>query len=225
MPSKTNAGNAGNCPSPTTFRLSPGSVKTIGRSTGAELILDAALVSRLHCRVEAHDETLEVVETDSERVNALIALGVALAAQLLYLAFRFRWTFGLAAVLAIVVAAVLLFVILWFTFSYLPMAHMVWYWDGPDAITDAASLEKVTAAAGWLWAKGALDFAGGTVVHINAGIAGLVGALLIGKRTGYGKDLMAPHSLTMTMTMSFCSFRRSRQKSAVRNSSMKVTSL
>ena len=62
-------------------------------------------------------------------------------------------------------SAVLLFCVLWFTFSYLPMAHMVWYFDGPDAITDAASLEKVTAAAGWLWAKGALDFAGGTVVH------------------------------------------------------------
>jgi ammonium transporter, Amt family len=96
-------------------------------------------------------------------------------------------------------SAVLLFCVLWFTFSYLPMAHMVWYWDGPDAITDAASLEKVVAGAGWLWAKGALDFAGGTVVHINAGIAGLVGAYVIGKRTGYGKESMAPHSLTLTM--------------------------
>ncbi|MBK0391436.1 ammonium transporter [Ramlibacter algicola] len=96
-------------------------------------------------------------------------------------------------------SAVLLFVVLWFTFSYLPMAHMVWYWDGPDAITDAKSLETVTAAAGWLWAKGALDFAGGTVVHINAGIAGLVGAYLVGKRVGYGKEAFAPHSLTLTM--------------------------
>jgi len=96
-------------------------------------------------------------------------------------------------------SAVLLFCALWFTFSYLPMAHMVWYWDGPDAITDAASLEKVTAAAGWLWAKGALDFAGGTVVHINAAVAGLVGAYMIGKRIGYGKEAMAPHSLTLTM--------------------------
>jgi Amt family ammonium transporter len=76
---------------------------------------------------------------------------------------------------------------------------MVWYWDGPDAITDAASLETVTAAAGWLWAKGALDFAGGTVVHINAAVAGLVGAYVIGKRVGYGKESMAPHSLTLTM--------------------------
>jgi ammonium transporter, Amt family len=96
-------------------------------------------------------------------------------------------------------SAVLLFVVLWFTFSYLPIAHMVWYWDGPDAITDAASLDKVTAAAGWLWAKGALDFAGGTVVHINAGVAGLVGAYVVGKRIGYGKEALAPHSLTLTM--------------------------
>ncbi len=96
-------------------------------------------------------------------------------------------------------SAVLLFSAIWFTFSYLPVAHMVWYWDGPDAITDAATLETVTAAAGWLWAKGALDFAGGTVVHINAAIAGLVGAYVIGKRTGYGKESMAPHSLTLTM--------------------------
>jgi Amt family ammonium transporter len=76
---------------------------------------------------------------------------------------------------------------------------MVWYWDGPDAITDAKSLEQVTANAGFLWAKGALDFAGGTVVHINAGIAGLVGAYLVGKRVGFGKEAMSPHSLTLTM--------------------------
>ncbi len=96
-------------------------------------------------------------------------------------------------------SAVLAFVVLWFTFAYLPMAHMVWYWDGPDAITDAASLETVVANAGWLWAKGALDFAGGTVVHINAGVAGLVAAIVLGKRIGYGKESMAPHSLTLTM--------------------------
>jgi Amt family ammonium transporter len=96
-------------------------------------------------------------------------------------------------------SAVLLFMVIWFTFAYLPMAHMVWYWDGPDAITDAASLEAVVGNAGWLWAKGALDFAGGTVVHINAGIAGLVGAMVLGKRIGYGKEAITPHSLTMTM--------------------------
>jgi ammonium transporter, Amt family len=96
-------------------------------------------------------------------------------------------------------SAVLLFVVLWFTFSYLPIAHMVWYWDGPDAITDAKTLETVTANAGWLWAKGALDFAGGTVVHVNAGVAGLVGAYVLGKRIGYGRESLAPHSLTLTM--------------------------
>ena len=96
-------------------------------------------------------------------------------------------------------SAVLVFCALWFTFSYLPVAHMVWYWDGPDAITDEKTLETVTAAAGWLWAKGALDFAGGTVVHINAAVAGLVGAFMVGKRLGYGKESMAPHSLTLTM--------------------------
>jgi len=96
-------------------------------------------------------------------------------------------------------SAVLLFSALWFTFCYIPTAHMVWYWAGPDAITDEKTLEAVTAAAGFLWAKGALDFAGGTVVHINAGVAGLVGAYVIGKRIGYGRESMAPHSLVMTM--------------------------
>jgi Amt family ammonium transporter len=96
-------------------------------------------------------------------------------------------------------SAVLLFMVIWFTFSYIPMAHMVWYWDGPDAIKDQATLDAVVANAGWLWAKGALDFAGGTVVHINAGVAGLVAAYVLGKRIGYGKEALAPHSLTLTM--------------------------
>ncbi len=96
-------------------------------------------------------------------------------------------------------AAVLLFVVLWFTFGYLPVAHMVWFWAGPDAITDATTLATVTSNAGFLWQKGALDFAGGTVVHINAAVAGLVGAYVIGKRIGLGRESMAPHSLTMTM--------------------------
>ena len=96
-------------------------------------------------------------------------------------------------------AAVLLFAALWFTFAYLPMAHMVWFWPGPDAFTDADAAAAAVAASGWLFQKGALDFAGGTVVHINAGIAGLVGAYLIGKRIGYGREPMTPHSLTMTM--------------------------
>jgi Amt family ammonium transporter len=96
-------------------------------------------------------------------------------------------------------SAVLFFMVLWFTFSYLPIAHMVWYWAGPDAYTDQAAGDAAAATAGFLFQKGALDFAGGTVVHINAGIAGLVGCLMIGKRIGYGKEAMPPHSLTMTM--------------------------
>ncbi|MDD5214836.1 MAG: ammonium transporter [Methylococcales bacterium] len=96
-------------------------------------------------------------------------------------------------------SAVLLFVAIWFTFSYLPLAHMVWYWTGPDAYTDASAAEAATATAGFLFQKGALDFAGGSVVHINAGVAGLVGSLLIGKRIGYGREALAPHSVTMTM--------------------------
>lgn len=96
-------------------------------------------------------------------------------------------------------SAVLLFVVIWFTFSYLPVAHMVWFWPGPDAFTDAAAAEKAVAASGWLFQKGALDFAGGTVVHINAAVAGLVGAFVVGKRIGLGKESMAPHSLTLTM--------------------------
>ncbi len=96
-------------------------------------------------------------------------------------------------------SAVLLFAALWFTFAYLPMAHMVWFWPGPDAFTDAKAGEAAVAASGWLFQKGALDFAGGTVVHINAGIAGLVGAFVVGKRIGYGREAFTPHSLTMTM--------------------------
>jgi Amt family ammonium transporter len=96
-------------------------------------------------------------------------------------------------------SAVLLFMVLWFTFSYLPIAHMVWFWQGPDAYTTQAAADAATATAGFLFQKGALDFAGGTVVHINAGIAGLVGALVLGKRIGLGKESMAPHSVTMTM--------------------------
>lgn len=96
-------------------------------------------------------------------------------------------------------SAVLAFMVIWFTFGYLPVAHMVWFWAGPDAITDAASLATVTSNAGFLWQHGALDFAGGTVVHINAAVAGLVGAYVIGKRIGLGRESMAPHSLTMTM--------------------------
>jgi len=96
-------------------------------------------------------------------------------------------------------SAVLIFATIWFTFSYLPVAHMVWFFAGPDAYTDASKVDAVNATAGYIWQMGTLDFAGGTVVHINAGIAGLVGAFLLGKRVGYGREAIKPHSLTMTM--------------------------
>jgi Amt family ammonium transporter len=114
-------------------------------------------------------------------------------------------------------SAVALFIPLWVTFVYFPIAHMVWYWAGPDAITSAAkalaaagtdpaakqkaqmALEGAKNDAGLIYIWGAIDFAGGTVVHINAGIAGLVGALLVGRRTGYGRELMPPHSLMLTL--------------------------
>jgi Amt family ammonium transporter len=87
----------------------------------------------------------------------------------------------------------ILFVVAWLTIVYFPIAHMVWYWAGPDFLVDAPT------DMGYLWGIGALDFAGGTVVHINAGVAGLVGAFVVGKRVGYGREAMSPHSLTMTM--------------------------
>jgi Amt family ammonium transporter len=138
--------------------------------------------------------------------------------------FVFQMTFAMITPALIVGAfaerikfsALMLFILLWSTFIYYPIAHWVWYVAAPDDVAAAAKalagattaaaktaaqakLDEVTGSVGWLAGAGALDFAGGTVVHINAGIAGLVGALIIGKRVGYGKDLMAPHSLTMTM--------------------------
>jgi Amt family ammonium transporter len=95
-------------------------------------------------------------------------------------------------------SSMLIFSVLWFTFSYLPVSHMVWYWDGPDAYTTAKAAEIANSHAGFLFQKGALDFAGGSVVHINSGIAALVCALMLGKRKDLGKVSMAPHSLMMT---------------------------
>src|ERR1700753_962968 len=158
---------------------------------------------------------------DANSTAATFSNGVVIP-ELAY--FVFQMTFAMITPALIVGAfaerikfsAVMLFILLWVTFIYFPIAHWVWYVAAPDdvaaaakalaAATDGAAktaaqakLHEVTGAVGWLAGAGALDFAGGTVVHINAGIAGLVGALIIGKRTGYGKDLMAPHSLTMTM--------------------------
>jgi Amt family ammonium transporter len=76
---------------------------------------------------------------------------------------------------------------------------MVWFWMGPDAYSAAGVVDEMNSKAGYIWQMGALDFAGGTVVHINAAVAGLVGAFMVGKRIGYGKEAMAPHSLTLTM--------------------------
>jgi Amt family ammonium transporter len=76
---------------------------------------------------------------------------------------------------------------------------MVWFWMGPDAYASKEVVDEMTSKAGLLWQWGALDFAGGTVVHINAAVAGLVGAFMVGKRVGYGRESMAPHSLTLTM--------------------------
>jgi Amt family ammonium transporter len=96
-------------------------------------------------------------------------------------------------------SAVLVFIVLWFTFAYTPVAHMVWFWMGPDAYTDPKLVDALNAKAGMIWQWGALDFAGGTVVHINAGVAGLVGAYLVGRRIGYGKEAMPAHNLPLTM--------------------------
>ncbi|MBL9049707.1 MAG: ammonium transporter [Tabrizicola sp.] len=87
----------------------------------------------------------------------------------------------------------ILFCVGWSLLAYYPIAHMVWYWAGPDFLAD------LPGDYGLLWGWGALDFAGGTVVHINAGIAGLVGCIVVGKRIGHNKEPMPPHSLTLTM--------------------------
>ena len=159
------------------------------------------------------------VTTDSQA--ATFSVGVTIT-ELIYICFQLTFAAITPALIVgafaerIKFSAFALFVPLWVTFIYLPIAHMVWYWAGPDAIDAAAkavaaatdpvvkktaadALQAVMDDAGFIFKMGAIDFAGGTVVHINAGIAGLVGALLIGKRIGYGKELMAPHSLTMSM--------------------------
>lgn len=139
-----------------------------------------------------------------ESLAATFSKGVAVP-EYIYVAFQLTFA-GITPALIVGAfaervkfSAVLCFMVLWFTFAYLPMAHMVWYWAGPDAYTDMHSAEVAAATAGFLFQKGALDFAGGTVVHINAAVAGLIGCLIVGKRIGYGRESMAPHSVTMTM--------------------------
>jgi len=96
-------------------------------------------------------------------------------------------------------SAVLVFMVIWFTLAYAPIAHMVWFWMGPDAYSDPKLVDELNSKAGLLWRWGALDFAGGTVVHINAGVAGLVGAYMVGKRIGFGREALTPHNVPMTM--------------------------
>ncbi len=159
---------------------------------------------------------------DANSVAATFSNGVVIP-EYVYIAFQMTFACITPALIVgafaerIKFSALILFVVLWVTFVYFPIAHMVWYWAGPDLTAEAAKavaaagadaaakaaaqakLDAVTKDAGLIFQWGALDFAGGTVVHINAGIAGLVGCVLLGKRIGFGKDSMAPHSLTMTM--------------------------
>ena len=145
---------------------------------------------------------LKGVTADS--LAATFTKGVAIP-EFLYVAFQMTFAAITPALIIgslaerVKFSALLLFMVLWFTFSYLPIAHMVWYWAGPDAYISAEAAEKAGATAGFLFQKGAIDFAGGTVVHINAAMAGLVGCIMLGKRLGYGREHMAPHSLVMTM--------------------------
>jgi Amt family ammonium transporter len=159
------------------------------------------------------------VTTDSKAATFSVGANIS---ELVYVCFQMTFAAITPALIVGAFAermkfsAVALFIPLWVTLIYFPIAHMVWYWAGPDAIDAAAKalaaatddaaktaaqakLDEVMADAGQVFLWGAIDFAGGTVVHINAGIAGLVGALLVGKRVGYGKELMPPHSMTLTM--------------------------
>jgi ammonium transporter, Amt family len=141
---------------------------------------------------------------DGSAVAATFSKGVYIP-EIVY--FVFQMTFAAITPCLIVGAfaervkfsAMLAFMVLWFTFSYLPIAHMVWFWAGPDAYSSVEAGATAAASAGFLFQKGALDFAGGTVVHINAGIAGLIGCLLVGKRVGYGKVALPPHNLPYVM--------------------------
>jgi Amt family ammonium transporter len=162
---------------------------------------------------------LKGITTDSQA--ATFSVGVTIH-ELIYICFQMTFAAITPALIVGAFAermkfsAVALFIPLWVTLVYFPIAHMVWYWAGPDAIDAAAKalaaatdeaakaaakakLDEVMADAGLVFQWGAIDFAGGTVVHINAGIAGLVGAMVVGKRIGYGKELMPPHSLTLSM--------------------------
>jgi len=134
----------------------------------------------------------------SDSVAATFSNGVVIP-EYVYIAFQMTFACITPALIIgafaerVKFSALMVFMVLWVTVVYFPIAHMVWYWPGPD------SLKATPHDVGYAYGLGVLDFAGGTVVHINAGIAGLMGCLVIGKRTGYGKEAMPPHSLVMTM--------------------------
>ncbi|TCT06003.1 ammonium transporter [Aquabacter spiritensis] len=157
----------------------------------------------------------------TESAGGTFSVGVAIP-ELAFVAFQMTFAMITPALIIgafaerVKFSAIVLFIPLWVTFIYFPMAHMVWYWAGPDAVDAAAkalaaatdgaaktaaqeALDAVLADAGYIYKLGALDFAGGTVVHINAGIAALVGCFIVGKRTGYGREQFSPHSLTLTL--------------------------
>ncbi|NWG26740.1 MAG: ammonium transporter [Pseudorhodoplanes sp.] len=159
------------------------------------------------------------VTTDSKAVTFSVGSSIS---EFIYICFQMTFACITPALIVGAFAermkftAVVLFIPLWVTFIYFPIAHMVWYWAGPDAIDAAAkavaaatddaakktaqeALDATLADAGQIFLWGAIDFAGGTVVHINSGIAGLVACIMVGKRTGYGKELMPPHSVTLSM--------------------------
>ncbi|MBP6688747.1 MAG: ammonium transporter [Hyphomonadaceae bacterium] len=140
-------------------------------------------------------------------VNTLVetfSVGIAIP-ELIFVAFQMTFACITAALVLGGVAervkfsTIVIFSILWPVIVYYPMAHMVWWWGGPIMASDPANADALAAGAGLIWNFGALDFAGGTVVHINSGVAALVGALLLGSRTGYRKEPMPPHNLTFTV--------------------------
>jgi Amt family ammonium transporter len=141
---------------------------------------------------------------DTTTLVETFSVGISIP-ELVFVAFQMTFACITAALVLGGVAervkfsTVVVFAILWPVVVYYPMAHMVWWWGGPNMASDPANAEALAAGAGLIWSFGALDFAGGTVVHINSGVAALVGAILLGSRTGYRKEPMPPHNLTFTV--------------------------
>ncbi len=141
---------------------------------------------------------------DTTTLVETFSVGISIP-ELVFVAFQMTFACITAALVLGGVAervkfsAVVIFAILWPVIVYYPMAHMVWWWGGPIMASDPANADALAAGAGLIWNFGALDFAGGTVVHINSGVAALIGCLLLGSRTGYRKEPMPPHNLTFTV--------------------------